>query len=484
MVGSPDRLAQGARLEVVGDADVRRVIIDSRRAQDGDCFVAVRGTVTDGHGYIAQAVASGCTAVVCENATAVPHGIAHAVAADTRQVVGPMAQAALGWPSRKLPVVGVTGTNGKTTFSYLLRDILRAAGQKPAMLGTIVYDTLAHATQAGTTTPSPVQLAELMAEALAAGATHVVMEISSHALDQHRTDGIDVDVGVFTNLSRDHLDYHGTMANYLAAKRRLFRSLGPEATAVLNRDDEHADELAEGLRARKLWYGLSGASEVYARIGEVDVSGSRFTIVHGDQESSVATALTGRHNIYNCVAAAATAIVLGIDQRGIAAALSGAACVPGRLQPVPVEAPFRVLVDYAHTDDALRNVLSSLEPFRRSGRLILVFGCGGDRDRTKRPEMARVAEEFADVIVVTSDNPRSEDPESIIDEILVGFSPLGMAKVTVEPDRRLAIAAALDAARPGDVVLIAGKGHEDYQIVGGVASTLTTWKRPPLQCAA
>jgi len=470
-------LCSGARLEsifgpggveVAGDAEVRRVVEDSRRAQDGDCFVAVRGTATDGHRYIAQAVAAGCTAVVCEDPTAVPPGTARAVVADTRRAIGPLAQAALGWPSRRLRVVGVTGTNGKTTFTYLLREILAAVGRRVGLFGTVVYDTTARTARARTTTPGAVELAELMAEAAAAGATDLLMEVSSHALDQRRTDGIELAVGVFTNLTLDHLDYHGTMEDYAAAKRRLFESLRPGATAVLNRDDPHSEEMASaaGEGTAKLWYGLSPAADLYAQVRAVDLSGSRFVINWAGRSAEVATALVGRHNVLNCLAAAAAAVALGVELEVIASALGRVSCVPGRLQRVPAEVPFHVLVDYAHTDDALKNVLSALAPIKGDGRLILVFGCGGDRDRTKRPRMAAVAEGYADHIFVTSDNPRSEEPMAIIEEILTGFSALGRSKLRVEPDRRKAIAAALDAARPGDVVLIAGKGHEDYQIIG------------------
>jgi UDP-N-acetylmuramoyl-L-alanyl-D-glutamate--2,6-diaminopimelate ligase len=329
-----------------------------------------------------------------------------------------------------------------------------------------MYDTTAREVPAGTTTPSPVDLAEMMAEAVQAGAACLVMEVSSHALDQHRTDGIELDVAVFTNLTGDHLDYHGTMESYLAAKRRLFESLPAAAAAVLNRDDPHADAVAAATAARKLWYGLSPAAEVCARIESIDATGSRFGLRHGGREVPVRTSLIGRHNVVNCVAAAAAATALGLELEAIAGALGEVGCVPGRLERVAVAAPFDVLVDYAHTDDALQNVLSALLPIKK-GRLILVFGCGGDRDRSKRPRMARVAESAADHIIVTSDNPRSEDPMAIIQEIMTGFSERGRQRVLIQPDRRQAIAAALQAASDGDIVLIAGKGHENYQSIGG-----------------
>lgn len=450
-----------------GEAEVRRVRVDSRAVQEGDCFVAVRGTETDGHQYIVSAVAAGCTAVVCEDAAAVPPDIACAVVDDSRAAAGPLAQAHLGWPSRQLSITGVTGTNGKTTFCWLLRHVLGAAGHKPAMLGTIIYDTLAGSKDAGTTTPSAVDLAAMMAESVAAGGTHLIMEVSSHALDQDRVAGIDLDVGVFTNVTGDHLDYHGDMPHYVAAKRRMFECMRPGATAVINRDDARGDEMASATQAATLWYGLSPAADVYcARVVSIGADGSRFAMRHKDRQEQVRTPLIGRHNISNCLAAAAAAVALGMDLPAVAAALGQVAVVPGRLERVPSGAPFEVLVDYAHTHDALRNVLSALEPVKRGGRLILVFGAGGDRDRSKRPKMARAAERGADSIIITSDNPRTEEPGAIIEEILAGFTPGGRAKVHVEPDRREAIAAAIERARPGDVVLIAGKGHERYQVIG------------------
>lgn len=448
-----------------GDADVRAVVTDSRRAIAGGCFVAVRGPNTDGHLYITSAVAAGCTAVVCEDASSAPEGVACAVVADSRSAAGPMAQAALGWPCRKLTITGVTGTNGKTTVIYLLRRILDLFGRKVAMIGTVSYDTITNSAPASVTTPGAVELADMMDEIVAAGGTHLVMEASSHAMEQRRTDGIDFDVVVFTNLSGDHLDYHGSMENYLAAKRRLFENLSADAVAVLNRDETHSESMASATAASIVWYGLSSASDISARIDRIDITGSRFLLRSGGGEINVRTGLIGRHNVHNCLAAAAAAGAMGVDIETIAEALGQVRCVPGRLERIETETPFEVLVDYAHTDDALDKVLSALRPVT-SGRLIVVFGCGGDRDRSKRPRMARAAERWADAVIVTSDNPRSEKPTAIMEEILAGFSAPGRKKVKTEPDRRSAIELAIDLADAGDVVLIAGKGHENYQIIG------------------
>ncbi len=447
------------------DADVTDVHTDSRRCAPGTCFVAVRGPVRDGHAFIPQAVEAGVACIVCEDAAGVPEGVPFASVADTRQAAGPLAQAVRGWPARKLTCVAVTGTNGKTTVAHLIRAVLAHAGHLPGLLGTIAYETGGQAAPATNTTPGPVELAELTAEMVEAGRTHLVMETSSHALDQRRTAGVAFAAGVFTNLSGDHLDYHGTMDAYAAAKRRLFEDLPASAVAVINRDDPAGETMAAATSARVCWFGLSSAADVWARIDEIDATGSRLLLRDGESEVGVATPLIGRHNVLNCLAAAAACRGLGVGLPEIAEALSGVAAVPGRLARVAAEAPFQVFVDYAHTDDALQNVLAALQPIEHR-RLILVFGCGGDRDRAKRPRMARIAQDMADRLWITSDNPRSEDPQAIIEEIVAGLTESGRSRATVEPDRRTAIGRAVAEAEAGDVILIAGKGHETYQQIG------------------
>ncbi|MFB3891909.1 MAG: UDP-N-acetylmuramoyl-L-alanyl-D-glutamate--2,6-diaminopimelate ligase [Phycisphaerae bacterium] len=455
-----------------GDAGVTEVVADSRQCRAGSCFVAVRGANEDAHKYIPSAAAAGCSAVVCEDPTLVPAGVAMAAVESSRIAVGRLAQAIRGWPSRSLVNVGITGTKGKSTTACLIRDILEAAGHRPALLGTITYETGRRIADADQTTPGPVALAGMMAEMVAAGSTHLVMEASSHALDQDRMSGIDFRVGVFTNLSGDHQDYHGTREAYLAAKRRLFEGLGADSFAIINRDDSGnaGEAMASAARGKVIWYGLSPAADLRARIDSIDQNGTRFDLIWrpgGPEERAehATTPLIGRHNVFNCLAAAGACVALGVDLGVIAAALGRVRAVPGRLERVHVEAPFEVFVDYAHTDDALFNVLSAVRPMTK-GRLICVFGCGGDRDRTKRPRMAAVAEKMADRVIVTSDNPRSEEPRAIIDEILKGFSEEGRCRVDVDADRRAAIGRAIDMAAPGDIVVIAGKGHEKYQIVG------------------
>jgi UDP-N-acetylmuramoyl-L-alanyl-D-glutamate--2,6-diaminopimelate ligase len=449
-----------------GDAEVIDVVADSRRCRAGSCFVAVRGGAADGHGFIKAAVAAGAVAVVCQDASNVPPGVATAVVPDTRLAAARLAQAIHGWPARKLTCVAVTGTNGKSTVAHMVREILREAGFSPALLGTITYETGKRTLPASNTTPDPVVLAELMAEMVADGRTHLVMEASSHALDQHRTDGLDFRVAIFTNLTGDHLDYHGTMEAYGLAKVKLFSGLSAGAVAVINRDDPAGELMASASAAPVIWYGLSPAADLWATIDRIDASGTRFTIVSGQRRLAVRTGLIGRHNVYNCLAAAAACWRgLGLELETAVRTLENVHNVPGRLQRVDGEAPFSVFVDYAHTDDAMENVLTALRPVT-AGRLIVVFGCGGDRDRTKRPRMARVAERHADQVIITSDNPRSEDPAAIIDEIRSGLTAAGSGKAVVEADRAAAIARAVEGARAGDVVLIAGKGHENYQIIG------------------
>ena len=427
--------------------------------------MALRGRADDGHEYIGRAIAAGATAIVSEVTSRPPDGAAFATVDDTHSAAGRLAQAIRDWPARKLTNVAVTGTNGKTTVAHVLHSILETAGYQTGLLGTISYQTGPRSIPAVTTTPDPVSLAEMIDEMLSSAKTHLVMEVSSHALDQRRTAGVDFGVGIYTNLSGDHLDYHGDMERYMGAKLRLFEALSPSAWAVLNRDDPRADDFAARTNARVIWYGLSRAADVRACIERIDSAGTRFRLFAEGEELAVETGLIGRHNVQNCLAAAAAAIALGVELPAIVDALVRRSGVRGRLRRVGIDAPYCVFVDYAHTDDALFNVLGSLRPVVK-GRIILVFGAGGDRDKTKRPRMGQVAERLADRIVITSDNPRSEDPRKIIEDIAGGLSELGLAKTEIEPDRRLGIELAITHAKPDDVVLIAGKGHETYQLIG------------------
>ena len=452
------------------DAVITSLTDDSRRVAPGCLFVAVRGTNCDGHRYIEQAVLAGAAAVVVDQDTKTFGDATYLRVQDSRAALGRLAAAFYGLyerPADKLKLIGVTGTNGKTTVAWMLRSILQAAGEKAALLGTIEYDLIGDRVAASLTTPGPVDLCRHLSAAAAAGARYAVIEVSSHALDQRRTEGLRWAVGVFTNLSGDHLDYHGSMDAYAAAKRRLFEQLDSHATAVVNGDDPATASVTATTRASVSRFGLNGGvCEVGATIESMTASGSQFVIRFEDGAVPVRIGLVGRHNISNALAAAAAGRALGLSPEAVRLGLDSLRGVPGRLQRIaPEESPFSVVVDYAHTDDALRNVLKAIRPLT-AGRLRCVFGCGGDRDRGKRPRMAAVVQELADVAYVTSDNPRTEDPQAIVDEILRGFRPQAAKSVRVDVDRRRAIARAIAEADPGDTVLIAGKGHEDYQIVG------------------
>lgn len=482
-------LSDGA---VRADPVIRSVVEDSRQAGPGCCFVAMRGQQTDGHLFIPAALQAGAAAIVCEAPPAglnLPAGVAALQLPTARGAAGRLAAVLYGLDrlqhAGSFQVTGITGTNGKSTFCYLLRAILQAAGHPTALLGTIQYDLLSRQIEANLTTPAAATLIGYLAEAARAGARHAVMEVSSIALDQGRCDGIRFAAGVFSNLTGDHLDYHGDMGNYLQAKKRLFDRLDAEAVAVVNADDVASAQIVADCRASVIWYGIDSsagatgrnAARLRAVVHEFTAQGTRIDLLFdpgredrfADGKVTIRTPLVGRHNVQNCLAAAGAAIGLGVPLAQVAAGLESVQVVPGRLQRVPSPigcGEITVLVDYAHTDDALVNVLSALRPLAKR-RLIALFGCGGDRDRKKRPRMAKAAAAWADHIVVTSDNPRTEDPQRIIEEILTGFGPGEAGRVVVEPDRRQAIRQAVAMAEPGDVVLLAGKGHENYQIIGG-----------------
>ncbi|MFO0839674.1 MAG: UDP-N-acetylmuramoyl-L-alanyl-D-glutamate--2,6-diaminopimelate ligase [Phycisphaerae bacterium] len=442
---------------------VSGVFDDSRRVEPGGVFVALQGSADDGRRFIAQAIERGAASIVGE--TLDPQSVPTLTVPDARLALARLAARWHGLDRGATPrLIGVTGTNGKSTTVFMTAAIARAAGQRCGMLGTVQYDLCARTVTADMTTPGPLSLCGYLSECRDAGASLAVMEVSSHALDQRRTAGLRFVAAGFTNLTGDHLDYHGTMEAYADAKARLFANLDADACALINRDAPWHDRMTRDCKARVLTYAIDQPADVTARITRDSIRGTLYRMKIGGHDLVLENAIVGKHNVYNALAAAGLALGCGLPIDAIERGLSSVRNIPGRLQRVPCSG-VDVFVDYAHTDDALRNVLGVLKPLTKR-RLITVFGCGGDRDRTKRPRMARVAAEYADAIIVTSDNPRTEDPRDIIREIVAGFDDGGRRRATIEPDRRAAIHVALACAQPGDCVLIAGKGHENYQILG------------------
>jgi UDP-N-acetylmuramoyl-L-alanyl-D-glutamate--2,6-diaminopimelate ligase len=466
------QLLQGIDLKrplIDADREIAMPCYDSRRAAPGAAFFAIRGEATDGNRFVDAAVERGAVAVVSENPrpAALGANVAWAEVGDARKSLAIAAANFFGHPADALQLVGVTGTNGKTTTSYLLDSILRAAGRTAGLFGTIAYRTPQSTVAATTTTPESLDLQSFLAEIARAGGTHAVLEASSHALSMDRLWGCEFAVAVFTNLTRDHLDFHKSFEFYFAAKRRLFEGTGkgPARVGVINADDPYGERL-EGLAARTLRYGLR-SGEITARKFTLTAAGLDFEAETPAGPIAVRSHLVGRTNVYNILAAIGAAVALDIAPGAIASGIARLESVPGRFERVDAGQPFLVVVDYAHTDDALANLLAtSRELLSDGGRILTLFGCGGDRDRAKRPLMGEAAGRASDFVVLTSDNPRSEDPLLIINDALVGLQRTE-AEYRIEPDRERAIGLVLEQARAGDIVLIAGKGHENYQVLGG-----------------
>ena len=453
-----------------GDPDVSSVEYDSRCVRPGGLFVAMHGESSDGNRYIDQAIAAGAVAVVTDSSQEKPReGIAWAVVPNGRRALARISANFYKRPAERIAITGITGTNGKSTTAFLLESILNAAGRKSALIGTIEYHVAGKVLPAPHTTPEALELNQILSQALGQGATEAVMEVSSHALAQERVYGVPFDVAVFTNLTRDHLDYHQTMDDYFAAKRKLFAGCGTDAprAAVLNIDDEYGAKLADFSRKRSsvvLKFGWD-RGDFHAANVDITTRGTRFDLVTPEEKIAVFSPLIGRVNVYNILSASAAAFARQCSAQAIAKGVNSLARVPGRFERVECEQPFTVVVDYAHTDDALRNLTSLARELvsAMKGRVITLFGCGGDRDRKKRPMMGEAAGRGSDFVVLTSDNPRSEDPVAIINDAVVGLQKTEV-KYAIEADRRKAIALAISEARPGDIVLLAGKGHEKVQI--------------------
>jgi UDP-N-acetylmuramyl-tripeptide synthetase len=441
------------------DIEIKGISSDSKNTGDGYLFVAVSGTSSDGHKYVNEAVDKGAVAVVMEKDVIVPDNIARIYVKNSREAIPRIANEFFGRPASGLRCIGITGTNGKTTITYLMDSIVSVAGHKAGVIGTISYRIGGRVIPATNTTPGPIDLYGFMSEMVKSGSDHLVMEVSSHALDQNRAGGISFDAAVFTNLTGDHLDYHKTMEEYFRAKSRLFSNLNDLAHAIINIDDEWGRRLIKISKGKVVTYGTKLVADFLAADIELSLDGTKFTVNYPGGKFAVDSALIGMHNVYNMASAAACGISIGFSPEQVKRGIEKLHAVPGRLEPVECGQPFKVFVDYAHTDDALSNVLSALKPLIKK-RVIVVFGCGGDRDRTKRPRMGKVASEMADFVFVTSDNPRSEEPEAIAGMITGGITGNNYKVIL---DRAQAIKEALSAAAEGDCVLIAGKGHEAYQ---------------------
>jgi UDP-N-acetylmuramoyl-L-alanyl-D-glutamate--2,6-diaminopimelate ligase len=457
--------------EIIGPVDraVESIAYDSRRVQRNGLFVALRGEKSDGHNYIGAAIEKGATVIVAErvdNPAATGNRATRVIVDNTRPLLADLSARFFNYPAHKLKLAGVTGTNGKTTTTFLIKHICEKAGMRSGLLGTVRYEIGERVLPAARTTPESLDLQELLAQIRDAGCRAAAMEVSSHALAQDRTRGLEFNVAVFTNLTQDHLDYHGTMENYFEAKAKLFDGLADQEkktkpVAVINIDDRHGQKLLGriGKDVAVISYGIGSQAEFRASNYRMEFGGTSYQLDARGKSYLVRVPLIGRFNVSNSLAALAAANALGINLRQAVLSLAKSPQVPGRLELVPAKRQFQVFVDYAHTPDALLNVLKTLRELAPR-RLIVVFGCGGDRDREKRPLMGQVADQNADFAIITSDNPRKEDPEKIIADIEKGFHGNHFEKIF---DRSAAIARAIQIADARDIVLIAGKGHENYQ---------------------
>jgi UDP-N-acetylmuramoyl-L-alanyl-D-glutamate--2,6-diaminopimelate ligase len=455
-------------LAVVGnvEVDITGVNIDSRRVGSGHLFVAIPGTQTDGHQYIAKAIEQGAAAVLCEHVPAEQQpGVTYVVVASTEATVGEVATQYYGDPSRRLKLVGVTGTNGKTTIATLLYNMFRKLGYKCGLLSTVCNYIEDEAVPASHTTPDPIELNALLARMVEAGCEYAFMECSSHAIAQHRIGGLRFVGGLFTNLTRDHLDYHKTVENYRDAKKMFFDGLGKEAFAITNADDKNGQYMVQNTRAQVKTYSMRTLADFRARIIECHFEGMYLEI----DGREVGVQFIGRFNVSNLLCVYGAAVMLGQQPEDVLVAMSTLKSVNGRLDPIRSPEGFTAVVDYAHTPDALENVLNAIhEVLGEKGRVITVCGAGGNRDKGKRPLMAQEAVKQSDRVIITSDNPRFEEPQDIINDMVAGLDQKQMKKVLTIADRREAIRTACMLAQKGDVILIAGKGHEDYQEIKGV----------------
>lgn len=454
------KLAGATRHRLVGgDTEIADIVYDSRKVQPGDLFCCITGTFSDGHEYAPMAKQLGAAALVVERELDID--IPQLIVPNTRIAMAEMAAAYYGYPSREMKMVGVTGTNGKTSTTYMIKSIAEEAGVKVGLIGTIHNLIGDRILETERTTPASVDLQKILRDMKNEGVELVVMEVSSHALDQARVHGVDFDIGIFTNLTQDHLDYHKTFENYLAAKKKLFLH---SKRAVVNADDPHFDAITEGLTIPITTFGIREKADFSASDIEITTAGAQFMMKTPSGDIRMKISIPGLFSVFNAMGAFAAATLLGFDADAIREGLSKLT-VSGRLEPLPTDGDYSVLLDYAHTPDALENALRTVRGFAK-GRVVTLFGCGGNRDKAKRPIMGEIAGRYSDFLVVTSDNPRDEEPMEIINNVLDGVNKSGCQHVVIE-DRRAAIKYALEHARPKDVIVLAGKGHENYQEICG-----------------
>ena len=455
-------------LEISGrkNPEISEIVFDSRKAVEDSLYVAVRGTVSDGHSFIDAAIAKGAIAIVCE---VLPENlypeITYIQVKDASKTLGQLASNFYGNPSEKLSLIGITGTNGKTSVTTLLFDIFKNLGFKSALISTVEYRIADEITPSTHTTPDVVRLNQLLAKAVEMSCEYAFMEVSSHGIHQNRTEGLNFKIAGFTNISHDHLDYHKTFSEYLKTKKRFFDELNPEAIAITNIDDKNGTVMLQNTKATQKTYALKTMANYHGRILEADFNGMLLNF--GGREFW--TTLTGKFNVYNLLLAYAVAIESGFHEEDVLKAISTLKKVKGRFETLKSDSGIFFVIDYAHTPDALENILDSINDIRtKNERLITIFGCGGDRDHAKRPEMGKIATRKSTLAIITSDNPRTEDPAAIIKEIEAGVEPQNFSKYTSIPDRKEAIKMAIKFAEPRDIILLAGKGHEDYQEINVV----------------
>jgi UDP-N-acetylmuramoyl-L-alanyl-D-glutamate--2,6-diaminopimelate ligase len=431
----------------------------------GDLFIALNGYSFDGYAFIKDAIARGAAAVAAEKDFDTCACVKKIKLDDTREALPAIAANFYGHPSSGLNMVGITGTNGKTTVTYIVEKILEKARKPCGVIGTINYRYRDKVLPAKNTTPGPLELQSILSDMLKKKVRYAVMEVSSHSLDQRRVDCVSFDIAIFTNITPEHLDYHGTMKEYFNAKIKIFDKMKRGGTAILNYDDRRVMKIARSVKGKKLTYGIGCQADVRAEKISLSLDGTNFNAITPAGDFAVSTGLIGMHNVSNMLAGIAVAFVEGIAPRTVKRALAEIETAPGRLERVPAGQPFKIFVDFAHTEDALNNVLQLLKEVAPGNRIITVFGCGGNRDRSKRPLMGKAACRFSDKVIITSDNPRYEDPKAILQEIEGGVKGL-FSNYDIVSDRREAIKVALERAEADDIVLIAGKGHEKYQILG------------------